>query len=355
MKTLNKTLSLVLALVMVFSLFGVASAAKLGDFTDKGDVTYTEAVDYLTAAGVVAGDTATTINPKGNFTREQAAKLIAYAMLGQAAADAMKAPAAPFSDVAADRWSAGYIAYCVSEGVINGMGDGTFAPTAQVTGYQMAKMLLCGLGYGVNDEFVGSSWQLEVAKLALAKDIFYGNTAGASDAAANREEAFLYTFNALTRAMIVKYNSSLGVYYSGTNPFENNQKPNVDYTIGYQRFKMEKVSDGGTYAEDAHYWAIDGKTVTDTYSNEPIAVLATVTKGGVYSEFVTKGKDDYIGFSNDTDKDGNDAIVYYLNGDKQTEAADIAAVKTAAGVRGNVTKFIDTNKNNKYDTAEVLV
>ena len=35
MKSLNRTLSLVLVLVMVLGLFGVASAAKLSDFTDK--------------------------------------------------------------------------------------------------------------------------------------------------------------------------------------------------------------------------------------------------------------------------------------------------------------------------------
>lgn len=73
MKSLNRTLSLVLVLVMVLGLFGVASAAKLSDFTDKDQITYTEAVDYLTAAGIVAGDTATTVNPKADFTREQAA------------------------------------------------------------------------------------------------------------------------------------------------------------------------------------------------------------------------------------------------------------------------------------------
>ena len=89
MKTLNRTLSLALVFALVFSLMSFAFAAdtttattttaatKLSDFTDSSKLTYTEAADYLIAAGVVKGDTATTINPQGDFTREQAAKLIA--------------------------------------------------------------------------------------------------------------------------------------------------------------------------------------------------------------------------------------------------------------------------------------
>ena len=150
-----------------------AAATKLSDFTDADKLTYTEAADYLIAAGVVKGDTATTLNPQGDFTREQAAKLISYACLGQVAADNLKASVAPFTDVAADRWSAGYIAYCQKQGFVNGYGDGNFGPNDKVTGYQFGKMLLVALGYEPSIEnFVGGNWAVNVAKRGFENDLF---------------------------------------------------------------------------------------------------------------------------------------------------------------------------------------
>ena len=60
MKSLNRTLSLVLVLVMVFGLMGVASASS-SSYTDSTTVgaAYAEAVDVLTGIGVVNGTTST--------------------------------------------------------------------------------------------------------------------------------------------------------------------------------------------------------------------------------------------------------------------------------------------------------
>ena len=55
MKSLNRTLSLVLVLVMVFGLFGVASAA----FTDTSASNYTQAINVMAGTGVINGTTAT--------------------------------------------------------------------------------------------------------------------------------------------------------------------------------------------------------------------------------------------------------------------------------------------------------
>ena len=67
-------------------------------------------------------------------------------MLGKADADSLRCTKAPFDDVAADRWSAGYIAFCVEQGIIDGMTETTFEPTGTLTGFQWAKMLLCAVG-----------------------------------------------------------------------------------------------------------------------------------------------------------------------------------------------------------------
>ena len=55
MKNLKKVLSLVLALAMALSLMTAAFAADASDYKDYSKVTYKEAVDVMTAAGIFNG------------------------------------------------------------------------------------------------------------------------------------------------------------------------------------------------------------------------------------------------------------------------------------------------------------
>ena len=219
MRTLKKSLALVLALVMVLGLGVVGASAdnKLDDYTDAADIgdAYYEAVGVLTGLGIIDGMTETTIEPDGTYTREQAAKIIAYMTLGKAAADSLKAVEAPFDDVDAGRWSAGYIAYCVEQGIIDGMTETTFEPTGTLTGFQWAKMLLAAVGYGVNGEFTGESWSLNTARVAHEAGLFDGDLEGADHVALRREQAALYAFNTLTEIAQVTYSSDNTNYLNG--------------------------------------------------------------------------------------------------------------------------------------------
>ena len=49
--------------------------------------------------------------------------------------------------MAANRWSAGYIGYCVQQGILAGTGNGNFDPEGELTGLAFAKMMLVALGY----------------------------------------------------------------------------------------------------------------------------------------------------------------------------------------------------------------
>ena len=144
MRTLKKTLSLVLVVAMVLGLCVVGASAKdkVESFTDdyqKVGAAYQEAVGVLVGVGIIDGMTETALEPQGNYTREQAAKIIAYMLLGKSKADSLKCTVAPFDDVAASRWSAGYIAFCVEQGIIDGMTATTYEPTGTLTGFQWAK------------------------------------------------------------------------------------------------------------------------------------------------------------------------------------------------------------------------
>ena len=64
---MKKFLSLVLALVMTMSLVTVSAGAK--DFTDDSEITYKEAVDVISALGVVDGYSDGDFRPEGRPDR----------------------------------------------------------------------------------------------------------------------------------------------------------------------------------------------------------------------------------------------------------------------------------------------
>ena len=170
----------------------------------------------MSGIGVLKGDEGG-FRPTDTVRRSEAAKIIAYLLIGNAAqADALSTSNDPFTDVPASHWAAGYIAYCANAGIINGMGDGTFAPDSPVTGLQFAKMLLCALGYNANDEYVSDDWSIKVSKDALTLELFKSNLGGATNTPATREECALYAFNILEKEK-VSYSALLGGYItSGT-------------------------------------------------------------------------------------------------------------------------------------------
>ena len=211
MKNLKKVLSLVLALAMALSLMTAAFAADASDYKDYSKVTYKEAVDVMTAAGIFNGGDGNNFNPDANLNREQAAKIITYMLVGQEAADKLVTTIAPYSDVAANRWSAGSIAYCTNEGIIAGDGNGRFNPTDPVTGTQFAKMLLVALGYDPQiEQLVGNSWAINVSKLALGDaDLDDGMEEIALSVNLTREQAAQMAFNAM-QATLVEYEDNGG-------------------------------------------------------------------------------------------------------------------------------------------------
>ena len=189
---MKKLLALVLALVMSMSLVTISNAA----FKDADKISNKEAVDVMVAVGVLAGYDNGEFGATDTLTREQAAKIIAYLDLGEDIAEALPAVKV-FNDVEASRWSAKYIAYCADAGYIAGIGNGNFDPAGKLTGYAFGKMLLCALGYDAEyEQFTGSSWQINVAKLMKTLDIAK-NVSKIPSAVLTREEAAQYALNTL--------------------------------------------------------------------------------------------------------------------------------------------------------------
>ena len=354
---MKKFLSLVLALVMAMSLVTISAGAK--DFTDDSKVTYAEAVDVISALGIVDGYTDGSFRPTTELNRAQAAKIICNMVLGPTTASALSASAAPFSDVPADHWAAGYIAYCVKEGIIAGMGDGTFHPADTLTGYAFMKMLLTAIGYDAEMEsFVGANWGVNVAKQAIGIGLDDGNDEFVGTAKVTREEACLYAFNALTATM-VKYGSKTTVNVNGATVVVGGSEATEVDGKGYKDYKgaaenetlefCEKYfpnlklsdSDPDDFGRPANTWKIKSKEV-GTYAKAPVLTYTKEVKGGdLYDDL---GKPEV-----------GDATLYTDGSAYETDAADFVAKKSDVKKGGNGVLLEVYTEDNGEDVDVTLV
>ncbi|MFB0919357.1 MAG: S-layer homology domain-containing protein [Oscillospiraceae bacterium] len=357
MKSLNRTLSLVLVLAMCLGLFGIASAAT---FTDDSTIQYSEAVSVMNGIGAINGYTDGTFKPTGTITREEAAKMVTYAVLGPTVAAKLSVSSTGFTDVASSRWSAPYIAYCVSQGIINGLGDGTFAPTANVTGYQLAKMMLAAAGYGKAGEFTGASWELNAAVMANKFKVFSSSKAPDFSKSASREEAALYVFNALTKVPQVTYSKTNETYTkvtAGTHDVNSDTFAQIIDDV-YTTLVTVPATVGGS---TGYFWKQGNTNISNFVTSD--ATLATSTDGTSFANLTTNSSAYYINYQADT----SPAVTYYYNdgaasasypsfvASDDTLAENEAAIKALCATPGATVKFLDTDSDGQYDKVSVTV
>lgn len=300
MKNLKRTLALVLVIVMAVGMFAISANAA---FTDDSDIQYKEAVEVLVKLGAIEGYPDGSFNPKGEVTREESIKMVTFAILGSEAAQRLATLSSPFKDVAADRWSARYVAYGKTQQILNGYDEDTFAPTDKVTGAQLAKMLLVCLGWGKAGEYVGSLWDVNATTDANTYNIFAGTKATDLAAPATREECALYIFNALTKTGIVDYVKSDGIYNPHTtlvrNPANGQLEP-VQQKI-MDKVGLAKPTQTDDFGRPGYMWAYRGTPFTKLYSSKPILETSTYLSDTEFIK-VTKGK-------------VAAAVTYYMNGE----------------------------------------
>ena len=309
---MKKFLSLVLALVMTMSLVTISAGAK--DFTDADKVNYDEAIAVLSAVKVIDGYTDGSFKPQTPLNRGQAAKIICNLVLGPTTAAELSATVAPFSDVPANNIFAGYITYCANEGIICGYGDGTFRPTASLTGYAFLKMLLGALGYDAEIEGYNNpgSFGIQVAKQAIGiglnkglKDTFNGNKT------VTREEACLYALNTL-KATMVEYDQKIVANVNGAQvTVGTSVAQDVKWGVatlndgnikndGFVQFaekyfpKLELEITNGMYGRPANTWKNKKAEIGTFTSIEPTYVYTKGTKAkDVYKDLGKAVVEDY--------------------------------------------------------------
>ena len=287
MRNLKKVLALVLALVMAMSLVTIATAA---DFSDNADIDYSEAVDVMVAAGIIDGVGNNSFDPNGTLTREQAAKLITYMLLGENS-EKLGVEGTSFNDVAATRWSAPAIEYCVSLGIIDGAGDGNFYPAGKLTGYAFAKMLLTALGYDSQiEKFVGAGWTIPVATIGMEVGLHNGMENMFGNAEISRQEAAQMALNAIKAPLVYYPNKGNSITVGGTVVDFGSQKfeyvtttlakeqrisrdtltNSKEYTVELgEKYlpKLELREDIDAFGRPSYTWTYDKKEV-GTYINQ---------------------------------------------------------------------------------------
>ena len=225
---------------MMLSVMVVGAGAA---FSDQSKIKNTEAVDACTALNIIGGYPDGSFKPEGNITRAEVTKMICVALNGGKNPAVSTNTTPTFSDVrnnANAAWAEGYIESCAAQGIVSGVGGGKFAPNGNVTGVQLAKMLLVSLGYkSENEGFTGNAWATNVNVRAAQKGLYDGLEKMDTNAAITRDNAAQMVWNALN-AYEVEYKTNL---VAGSNGQLSTQITLQDKVVGSTNDRITLLED----------------------------------------------------------------------------------------------------------------
>lgn len=122
---------------------------------------------------IMQGDENGNLNLTTPVTRAEMAQLVANALLLNGVIGSLP-EGEEFIDLPDTHWAYPAVSHLKANGIVNGMGDGTFAPNHSVTNAQATKMIVAMLGYSVEAERLGGypHGYMNVAKeLGITQDL----------------------------------------------------------------------------------------------------------------------------------------------------------------------------------------
>lgn len=165
----------------------VQVGAYIVEFTDTTNHWAKTYIGTLAGMNILDGMGDNTFAPDGSLTRAQFVAMLAKMTDG---IDITVAASAGFTDVNEKDWYFGYVNWGYENGIVNGMGDGTFSPNASITREQMAVML-CNYarsvgfalpqtvsGVSFSDASSISSWAADYVATAAGAGIINGFDTG---------------------------------------------------------------------------------------------------------------------------------------------------------------------------------
>lgn len=183
------------AALVASAIVPVASAAEFTD-ADKIGSWAKESVDFLADKEVIGGNPDGSFNPQGNITRAEAAKMFTTAL------DLSTEGTEDFSDITEGQWFYSSVVAVSNAGIVNGKGAGLFAPKANLTRAEAAKMIV--EAYGLTGEAdlsefsdaksVEGKWSEAYLATAVENGIIKGNNGklAANDSITRQEFAVMF-------------------------------------------------------------------------------------------------------------------------------------------------------------------
>lgn len=355
-------------------------------FTDEADIKAKDAVNMLTALGVIEGDPDGSFRPDATVTRAEMAKMIFVVRNNSIDDSAYANNSSKMTDINS-HWAKGYIKFCESQGIIAGYGDNTFKPDATVTGVEAAKMLLVLTGYDANKAgLVGHNWSTNTLKYAGSAGILDDVNSGL-ESGLPRQYAAQMIYNTL-EANRVKWSDDSqsfdDVLNGGIKETVGSAYMGLSYDVGTMT-EMSKdsltIKIDGSYDSDNYHQSKDYKTVSFTkvgsdYSKLLGQKVKVMFKDGKVNEvlgvYATSDNTVYTTVANAIDNDngkikfddnsysveytkvkgnttnGTTGLATYRDGE-EVNALDVTNLANMNSSADKVI-LIDTNDNGKIDT-----
>lgn len=371
----RRVLSGTIALSALLSIAAPASAAIPSDV--KG-TRYEEPVQILSALKIMIGDENGEFRLDDTIIRSEVTKMAVHVLGLEDAAESAKGQTM-FDDVSTDHWANGYINLAVSQGIIEGDGDGNFRPNAPITYAEAMTIMVRATGYTVSAEGKGGYPQgyIQVATSnGLTK-----NVQGSSAEEISRGNVAYLTTNALESRLMEQTGFGSGASYEITDKTllkdylkvtkDSGQIIAIENTslsgssnLGKNQIKIgDKIFDAAYNMNDLLGYNVEYyvKEYKDG-SNELILAMPIKNKNNeliigadLFSKLTTKNNNTAIEyFSSESSSkvssaelDKNAVLIY--NGkyeDMDTSLLDMSDKS------GSIT-LLDTNKDSKYDIAFV--
>ena len=147
----KKVLALVLAFACAFTMFAGAAS-----FTDEADIQAKDAVNMLTALGVIEGYEDGSFDPDGVVTRAEMAKMIFVVRNNTIDDSAYENITSNLTDIN-NHWAKGYIKFCESQGIIAGYGDGTFRADDPIDRAEVVTIVNRLLGREADEDYIADN------------------------------------------------------------------------------------------------------------------------------------------------------------------------------------------------------